>query len=63
MKLPAELRSSKKGLINIKNNDQKWFLWFHIRHTDPVKIYPERIMQEDKKRANSLNYDRVGFPV
>ena len=63
MKLPAELRSSKKGLINIKNNDQKWFLWFHIRHTNPVKIYPERITQEDKKRANNLNYDRVGFPV
>ena len=63
MKLPAELRSSKKGLINIKNNDQKWFLWFHIKHTNPVKIYPERITQEDKKRANNLNYDRIGFPV
>ena len=25
VKLPAELRSSKKGLINIKNNDQKCF--------------------------------------
>ena len=25
VKLPAELRSSKKGLINIKNNDQKYF--------------------------------------
>ena len=43
VKLPAELRSSKKGLINIKNNDQKCFLWFHIRHTNPVKIHPERI--------------------
>ena len=63
MKLPAELRSSKKGLINIKNNDQKCFLWFHIRHTNPVKIHPERITWEDKKLANNLNYDRVGFPV
>ena len=26
VKLPAELRSSKKGLINIKNIDQKCFL-------------------------------------
>ena len=26
VKLPAESRSSKKGLINIKNNDQKCFL-------------------------------------
>ena len=30
VKLPAELRSSKKGLINIKNIDQKCFLWCHI---------------------------------
>ena len=26
VKLPAELKSSKKGLINIKNNDQIYFL-------------------------------------
>ena len=26
VKVPAELRSFKKGLINIKNNDQKCFL-------------------------------------
>ena len=26
VKLPPELRSSKRGLINIKNNDQKCFL-------------------------------------
>ena len=26
IKLPAELRSSEKGLINIKNNNQKCFL-------------------------------------
>ena len=43
VKLPAELRSSKKGLINIKNNDQKCFLWCHVRHINPVKIHPERI--------------------
>ena len=32
IELPAELRSSKKGLINIKHNDQKCFLWYHVRH-------------------------------
>ena len=26
IKLPVELKNSKKGLINIKNNDQKCFL-------------------------------------
>ena len=46
--LPAELKSSKNGLINVKNNDQKWFLWCHVRHTNPVKIHPERITKKDK---------------
>ena len=41
MKLPQE--SSKKGLINIKKKDQKYFLWCHVRHVNPVKIHPERI--------------------
>ena len=32
VKLPAELKSPKKGLIiNIKNNDRKCFLWWHVR--------------------------------
>ena len=39
IKLPVELRSSKKGLINIKNNDQKC-LWCHVRHINPVRIHP-----------------------
>ena len=32
MNLPVELRSPRKGLINIKNKDQKFFLWCHARH-------------------------------
>ena len=35
--LPAELRSSRKGLINIKNKGQKYFLWCHVRHFNPSK--------------------------
>ena len=41
IKLPLKLKSPKKGLINIKNNDQKFFLWCHVKHINPVKIYPE----------------------
>ena len=43
IKLPVELKSPKKGLINIKNNDQKCFLWCHVRHINLVKIHPERL--------------------
>ena len=34
--LPEELRNSKKGLINLKNEDNKCFLWCHIRHKNPA---------------------------
>ena len=63
LKLPSELRSTKKGLINIKNNNQKCFLWSHVSHINPVKIHPERITQKDKELANDLNYDGIEFPV
>ena len=63
MKLPVELKSPKKGLINIKNNDQKCFLWCHVRHINPVKIHPERITRQGKKLVNDLDYDGVGFAV
>ena len=41
--LPIELRSPRKGLINIKNKDQKCFLWCHVRHINPSNEHPERI--------------------
>ena len=41
--LPIELKHPRKGLINIKNNDQKCFLWCHVRHINPIKKHPERI--------------------
>ena len=35
--LPEELRNSRKGLINIKNDDNQCFRWCHVRHLNPVK--------------------------
>ena len=46
--LPEELRNSKKGLINLKNEDQKCFLWCHVRHLNPSKHHSERITQSDR---------------
>ena len=63
VKLSAELRSPKKGLINIKNSDQKCFLWCHIRYINPVKTYSEKITQKDKELVNALDYEDVKFPV
>ena len=41
--LPIELKHPRKGLINIKNNDQKCFLWCHVKHINPVNNHPGRI--------------------
>ena len=62
-KVPAQLKSPKKRIINIKNNDQKCFLLCHVRHLNPVKIHPERITQNDKELVNDLDYDEIEFPV
>ena len=63
MDLPVELRSPRKGLINIKNKDQKCFLWCHVRHINPSKEHPERIKKTDNKMAEKLDYDGIEFPV
>ena len=63
VKLPVELRSTRKELINIKNKDQKCFLWCHVRHINPLKEHPERITKEDKKLVKDFYYDKVDFPV
>ena len=38
--LPNGLKNRMKGLINIKNNDNKFFLWCHIRHLNLLKRHP-----------------------
>ena len=43
MGLPVELRSPRKGLLNIKNKDKKCFSWCHVRHINPTNEHPERI--------------------
>ena len=45
MDLPVELRSPRKGLINIKNKDKKCFLWYHVRHINSLKEHPERFLK------------------
>ena len=63
MDLTVDLRSPRKGIINIKNKDQKCFLWCHVRHINPSKEHPERIKKTDKKIAEKLDYDGIEFPV
>ena len=41
MDLPIELKSPTKGLINIKNEDKKCFLWSHVRHINLLNKHPK----------------------
>ena len=59
LELPAKLRNSKKGLINIKNKDNECFRWCHIRHLNPQKKDPQRIKKEDKQLIGELNYEGI----
>ena len=61
IKLPVELKSPKKD--QHQNNDQKFFLWCHVRHINPVKINPEGITRKDKELVNDLSYRKIKFPV
>ena len=60
---PDKLKNPMKGLINIKNNDNKCFLWCHIKHRNPLKINPERIMKADKNIINDFDYEEIKLPV
>ena len=59
--LPIELRSPRKGLINIKNKDQECFLSCHVRHTNPSKEHPERIEKTDNKLLKNLILMELSF--
>ena len=61
--LSIELKHPKKGLINIKNNDQKRSLWCHVRHINQLKEHRERIKKIDRKIACNPNYDGIEFPI
>ena len=61
--LPEELRHHRKGLINLKNDDNRCFLWCHVRHLNPLGHHNERITQKDRGIAKTLDYSGVTFPV
>ena len=53
IKLPPKLANSRKGLVNIKNNDNECFRWCHVRHMDPNIRNPQRINKMDKDRVKN----------
>ena len=60
---PEELRHHNKGLINLKNIDNKCLLWCLNRHLNPRKVHPERITKSDRESAKNLDFSGITFPV
>ena len=63
IELPNELNHPKKDLVNIRNDDNKCFLWCHVSYLNPVDNHSTRIRREDRRIANTLDYCDVVFPV
>ena len=63
IKLPKELNHPRKGLINIKNNGNRCFLWCHVRYLNLGGVKLGRITKKDKEIVKNLNYSGVNFPV
>ena len=64
IKLPPELQNARKGLINIKNEDQKCFLYCLIYHLnkDKIKKNPQRVSGY-KQYENTVDFTGINFPV
>ena len=59
----CRLKNSMKVLINIKNSNDKFFLCCPVRHLNPLKIHPERIIKTDKDMFNNLDCEGIKFSV
>ena len=61
--MPKELCHPMKGLINIQNNDNKCFLWCHVRYLNCNGKKLFTISKKDKKNRKNLNYDGIEFAI
>ena len=60
--LPKEL-AYKKAIINVKNKDNKCFLWCILRALNPKDDHAERVDKELKTKENTLNMEGIEYPV
>ena len=60
--LPTKLKN-KKGVINIKNEDNQCFKWCIARALNPVDKNPNRITKELIEQSKSFNWKGLKFPV
>ena len=62
IELPKELKN-KNAITNMKNDDDKCFLWCVLRALNPTPSHPERIDKKLKEKENTLNMEGIVYPV
>ena len=62
IELPKELKD-KKSIINIKNDDNKCFIWCVLRAMNLVKHNNERVDKTLKSKLETLNTTGLEYPV
>ena len=60
--LPKEL-ADKKAIINMKNKDNKCFMWSVLRALNPKTNNPDRIDKELMEKEDDLNMKGIEYPV
>ena len=62
IELPQELKN-KKAIINMKNQDDKCFMWSVLRALNPKDKNAERIDNDLKSKVDTLNMEGIQYPV
>ena len=60
--LPKEL-ADKKAIINMKNKDNKCFMWCVQRALNPNNNHPERVDEDLISKQDTLNMKGIEYPV
>ena len=62
MELPTYLKN-KKAIINMKNQDNKCFLWCVLRALNPNNNHPERVDKDLISKQDTLNMKGIKYPI
>ena len=62
MELPTNLKN-KKAIINMKNQDDKCFLWCVLRALNPVAKNKERVDKDLISKQDTLNMKGIKYPA
>ena len=55
--------ANKKAIINMKNEDDKCFMWCVLRALYPKNDHPERIDNDLKSKQDIINMNGIHYPV